>query len=410
MVRRIPKPVWILGVVSLLVDLSSEMLYPVVPIFLASVLAAPPALIGFIEGVAEVTAGFTKGYFGSLSDRLRRRKMFVVLGYTLSALMKPVPGVWISWGGVLAARTLDRVGKGIRTAPRDALLAAYSTPQMRGRVFGLHRGMDTLGAALGPAAALLWLAIYPGDYRTMFFLAFVPAALGTALTLLVRERAPVVLVASAMPSSTDPGRSPEARVGAGASGLRLFWRGANPEYRRLVGWLALFALANSSDVFLILKVREAGLGDQAAIGGYILYNLTYAAAAYPAGGLSDRIGRKPVMVLGLFVYAGVYVGFALGDSTWQYALLFACYGIYAALTEGVAKAWIADLVPNDAERGRGLGLFAAVTSLASLVASTVAGLLWTGIDVAAPFVLAAAAALVTGIGLSRWSNSAPSRR
>ena len=392
---HIPKPVWVLGLVSLLVDLSSEMLYPVVPIFLASVLSAPPALIGFIEGVAEVTAGFTKGYFGSLSDRLRRRKVFVILGYALSALMKPVPGLWISWGGVLAARTLDRVGKGIRTAPRDALLAAYSTPQTRGRVFGLHRGLDTLGAALGPAVALLWLAAYPGDYQMMFFLAFVPAAIGASLTLLVRERAPVVSEAPSLDSESI------MRHRERPSGLRQFWRDANPEYRRLVGWLVVFALANSSDVFLILKIRDAGLGDRAAIGGYILYNVIYAAAAYPAGGLSDRIGRRPAIVMGLIIYAGVYLGFAVGDAAWQYALLFAGYGLYAALTEGVAKAWVADVVPNDAERGRGLGLFAAVTSLASLVASTTAGLMWTGIDVAAPFFLAAGAALVTALALSR---------
>lgn len=389
--RKLPRAVWVLGFVSLFVDLSSEMLYPVLPLYLAGTLGAPFALIGLIEGMAEVTAGLSKGYFGGLSDRWRRRKAFVVVGYTLSALSKPLPGLWAAWPGVLVSRVTDRVGKGIRSAPRDALLAAYATPATRGRVFGLHRAMDTLGAALGPAVALAWLAAHPGDYQLLFFLAFVPAAVGAGLTLLVKEQAP----AAAPADSTD------ARRGS----LLAFWREATPEYRRLLRWLVGFALVNSSDVFLILKAREA-LGDQLALVGYILYNLVFAAAAYPAGSLSDRWGRRPTLALGLLLYAATYLGFALTGSVLPatpvvFGGLFVLYGLYAAATEGVAKAWLADLAPRDETRGRAMGLHAAATSLAALVASTGAGLLWSGVGPVAPFALAAAVALGVAFGLSR---------
>ncbi len=385
---------WVLGLVSLFVDLASELLYPVVPLYLAGALGAPFVLIGLIEGAAEVTAGFSKGYFGGLSDRLGRRKAFVVAGYALSALSKPLPGLWVAWPGVLMSRVVDRVGKGIRTAPRDALLAAYAEPGTRGRVFGLHRALDTLGAALGPALALVWLAARPGDYRPLFFAAFVPAAIGTALTLLVRERAPEAL-------TPTPAQEPVARRGS----LLAFWRASPAGYRRLVGWLVAFALVNSSDVFLLLKAREA-LGDAWALGGYILYNAVYAAAAYPAGRASDRFGRRPTLVAGLALYAATYGGFALAGPVVPghvavFAGLFALYGLYAALSEGVAKAWLADLVPAGGAQGRAFGLHAAATSLAALVASVAAGALWEGVGPAAPFALAAIGALAVAAGLSR---------
>lgn len=386
---RLPRAVWVLGFVSLFVDLASEMLYPVVPLFLAGTLGAPLALIGFIEGAAEVTAGISKGYFGGLSDRLRKRRAFVTAGYALSALSKPLPGLWAAWPGVLVSRVADRVGKGVRTAPRDALLAAYASPETRGRVFGLHRALDTLGAALGPTVALVWLAARPGDYRPLFFVAFAPAMVGAALTLLVREQTPAAPVRATPPS-----------------GVLAFWSEATPEYRRLLRWLVLFALVNSSDVFLILKAREA-LGDTLALGGYILYNLVYAAAAYPAGRLSDRWGRAPTLALGLALFAATYLGFAaagplLPGTALTYGVLFALYGLYAAATEGVAKAWIADVAPRDEARGRAMGLHAAATSLAALVASTGAGALWSGVGPAAPFLVAAAGGLFVAVGLSRF--------
>ena len=395
-IRPLPRAVWTLGLVSLFVDLSSEMLYPVLPLFRVGALGTPLAVVGLIEGAAEVTAGLLKGTFGALSDRLGKRKPFVVAGYALSALSKPLPGLLAAWPVVLFARVLDRVGKGVRTAPRDALLAAYSTPETRGRVFGLHRALDTLGAALGPLFALVWLAYRPGDYRPLFLIAFVPAVIGAALTLLVRD-AKAHPAPPAAPFAQAP-TPPPASMPSPAS-MRAFWASAPAGYRRLTGWLVLFALFNSSDVFLLLRVREAGLGDTWALGGYVLYNLVFALAAYPAGRASDRWGRRPVLAGGLVLFALAYGGFAFARTPVAFGGLFVLYGLYAALTEGVAKAWLSDYLP-DAVRGRGLGLFASASSLAALAASALTGVLWSTTGPALPFALAAGAALVTAAALA----------
>ncbi|HYE58849.1 MAG TPA: MFS transporter [Rhodothermales bacterium] len=384
---RLPRAVWVLGLVSFCVDLSSELLYPVLPLFLVS-LGTPLAAIGLAEGIAEVTGGLAKGYFGGLSDRLGKRRAFVTAGYTLSALAKPLPGLIPAWGTVLLARVTDRVGKGLRTAPRDALLSAYTTAEMRGRAFGLHRAMDTAGAALGPLFALVWLAARPGDYRPLFFIALVPALVGALLTRLVPERAP------------------EAQRAASPANPFAYWRMAPAAYRRRVAWLVFFALGNASDVFLLLRIRE-GVGDggpipgdTAALGAYVLYNGVYALGAYPAGALADRLGRWPVLVVGFVLFAVVYAGFAVAGSLTAFAVLMAVYGLYAALTEGVAKAWIADVLP-DTERGRGLGLHAAATSLAVLLASVGTGALWGAFGAMVPFGLSAAVALVAAAGIAR---------
>lgn len=390
---RLPRSVWALGLVSFFVDVSSELLYPVLPLFLAA-LGTPFALIGLTEGLAEVTAGLSKGYFGGLSDRFRRRRAFVTLGYALSALSKPLPGLVPTWAMVTASRVVDRVGKGIRTGPRDALLAASVPPSMRGRAFGLHRALDTLGAAVGPSLALVWLAARPGEYRALFLAAFVPAAIGVALTRLVAERRPDVQAAAAT-----------ATV---AVSMRAFWGVAPAAYRRRVAWLALFALVNASDVFLLLRVREGVgghavlgpwtiSGETAALGAYVLYNLVFAALAYPAGALADRVGPRRTLALGLSLFAVVYAGIAAAHGIGTFAALFALYGAYAALTEGVGKAWLSDAVP-DAMRGRALGLFGAVGSLGALVASTATGAVWAR-GAALPFIVSAAGALVVAMGV-----------
>ena len=372
--------------VSFFVDLSSELLYPVVPLFLVA-LGTPLPAIGLIEGAAEVTAGVAKGYFGGLSDRLGKRRAFVTAGYLLSALSKPLPGLFPAWGTVLASRVTDRVGKGLRTAPRDALLAAYTTSAQRGRAFGLHRALDTAGAALGPTFALYWLAVHPGDYRPLFLIALVPALIGTVLTRLVPERAPV------------------AQGAAAPANPFAYWRSAPAAFRRRAGWLVLFALGNASDVFLLLRIRE-GVGtdgpfspETAALGAYVLYNLVFALFAYPAGALADRFGRRPALVAGLLLFALVYTGFAFADTLPAFAGLMVLYGLYAALTEGVAKAWLADVLP-DTERGRGLGLHAALASLAALVASVGTGVLWGAFGAALPFLISAAFALVVAAGIA----------
>jgi MFS family permease len=380
-IGRFPRAIILLGIVSLLMDMASEMLYPIGPIYLTVALGASVAWIGVIEGIAEAISGLSKGYFGALSDTLGKRRIFVTLGYGLSALSKPIPGIFASVGGVLGSRVLDRIGKGIRTAPRDALLGSYTTPATRGAAFGLHRAMDTIGAAIGPALALLYLAWRPGDYAMLFLLAFIPSALAAVTTLLIREQP----------------FAPKARS-AGFGESFAFWKQSPAEYRSLIIWLTLFALTNSSDVFLILRAREAGFSDTLAIGGYIGYNVIFALTAFPAGKLSDRLGRKRVMVIGLLIYTAVYIGFAFAPTVWMIWGFFALYGIYAAMTEGVSKAWISDLVPNE-HRGLAIGLQTMLSSLCALVASSWTGAAWSAAGAMVPLLIAAGMAFVVAMGL-----------
>lgn len=378
---KFPRAVLALGLVSLLMDMASEMLYPVGPIYLSAVLGASMAWVGLIEGLAEAVSGLAKGFFGALSDRHGRRGPFVSIGYGLSALSKPLPALIASVGGVLGARILDRIGKGVRTAPRDALLASYTTPQTRGAIFGLHRAMDTVGAALGPLIALAYLALNPGDYHGLFLIAFIPAALAALLTMRIK----------------DVRFAPTAGPGPRAS--LQFWRTAPRNYRGMVLWLGLFAIVNSSDAFLILRARETGFSDTAAIGAYVAYNLIFALSAYPAGRLSDRFGRRRVLTAGLLLFSCAYALFALASAPAAIWIAFALYGGYAALTEGIAKAWIGDLVPNE-RRGLAIGLQIMVASLGALVASSWTGITWTVYGGAAPLLITAAVTLIAGAGLA----------
>ncbi|MEO5930446.1 MAG: MFS transporter, partial [Candidatus Kapaibacterium sp.] len=386
--KKIARAVLLLGLVSLLMDMASEMLYPVGPIYLTVTLGASMAWVGIIEGIAEAVAGLSKGYFGALSDATGRRRPFVSLGYGLSALSKPLPALLASVGGVLGSRVLDRIGKGIRTAPRDALLAGYATAENRGAVFGLHRAMDTVGAAIGPLLALLYLAWHPGDYAALFLIAFIPSALAVATTFLVRET-------TFVPAERKPGIGQSLR----------FWREASGSYRSLVVWLTLFAITNSSDAFLILRAKSLGFSDAWAIGGYIGYNLIYAAAAFPAGRLSDVIGRRWVMAAGFTIYAAAYACFALAGGIAAIITGFALYGIYAALTEGISRAWISDLVPNE-RRGLAIGLQTTLASMGALVASSWTGILWSATGPRIPLLIAAGTGLVVGIGLMIYRGAA----
>ncbi|MEE8385927.1 MAG: MFS transporter, partial [Dehalococcoidia bacterium] len=376
-VPGVKRPVFILGIVSFLTDVSSEMVYPLVPLFLTSVLGAPLTAVGLIEGLAEGGASLFKTVGGWASDRLRMRRPLVMAGYALSAVAKPLLAAAYVWPVVLLVRFGDRAGKGVRTAPRDALVAEVTPPQQRGRAFGFHRAADTLGAVVGPAVALGLLALFSDNFRLIFLLAFIPAVAGVALVSLVKERPP-----------------PAAAIGATTS----TWRGMGAGFYVFLGVSLVFALGNSSDVFLLLRAKDAGLSNSEVILSYMLFNLVYAGVAMPAGIASDRLGRRNVIGVGFAVFAAVYVGFGLAGGEAVIWPLFAVYGLHMALTEGVGRAFVADFVPSD-RRATALGLYQGAMGAMILLSSVIAGALWDIVDPAAPFFLGAATALLALVAL-----------
>lgn len=373
---KFSRTVWVLSLVSLLADFASEMLYPVMPVFLKHI-GFSVALIGLLEGMAEATAGLSKGYFGQMSDRRGERVPFVRWGYFLSAVAKPLMVVWAWPLWVFAVRTLDRLGKGLRTGARDAMLAAESTPETKAQVFGFHRSMDTFGAVLGPLVALAYLHLRPGDYTTLFVLAFGPGLLSVAATLFLRG---------------ETARGETARNERFFSFLK-YWRSSTPAYRRLVLCLLAFAVFNSSDAFLLLKMKSAGATDVEVIGVYIFYNLVFALAAWPMGILADKLGMKRVFIVGLGLFALTYAGFAMAMSLPVFYALFVLYGLYAAATDGVAKAWLTSLCDKK-DAATAVGFYAGWQSVAALAASMLAGLLWQFFGAAAPFAVSALAVAV----------------
>ena len=375
MKSKISKQVLILGMVSLFTDIASEMLYPITPIFLTAVLGSSMAVVGVIEGIAEVTAGFLKGYFGNLSDKVGKRSIFVMIGYGISALAKPLPGIFQSVSIVLTSRVSDRVGKGIRTAPRDALLASYSNGNS-GAVFGFHRAMDTLGAAIGPVLALMLLHFFPDNFQLIFLIAFVPSVVAVLLTLLVKDKQNAVKVKS-------------------KKNHLEFWKSAPKEYKKILVLVTIFSFVNSSDVFLILKSKDISNSSTLAILGYVFYNLIYAASSYPLGGLSDKLGKQKVFSFGLIIFSAVYFGFAFLDNINLVWILFAFYGIYAASTEGVSKAWVSDLILNE-QRGSAIGLLTMLSSFAIMMGSFTTGVLWDQFGSSVPFLISAIISLVIG--------------
>ena len=390
--KPLPRNVIVLGVVSFFADLSSEIVYPLIPIFLTTVLGAPVSVVGLIEGLAESTASLTKVVSGWWSDRLPRRMPLVLGGYGLAALGKLLIGLAGGWPLVLFARFIDRLGKGVRGSPRDALIADSTPADQRGRAYGLHRAMDTAGAVVGPLVALALVAWLIEDLRTIFLLAVIPGVLSTLAVLFVRET-PRVRVAA-----------PPAEVGAAKTGIRQL-------DRRLLLFLVaslIFAIGNSSDIFLLLRAKELGLSTTAAILAYVVYNFVYMSAAYPMGALSDRIGRRGIFVSGLAIFAVVYTGFALVTSTTLLWPLFALYGLYMACTDGIGKALVSDFAPAD-RRGAILGLYGTMTGLATFFASLLAGLLWDYVGIPAPFLLGAVGAVLGGALLLIAGGTRPAR-
>ncbi len=367
--KIITRTVWILSLVSLFTDVASEMLYPVMPVYLKEI-GFSILLIGVLEGVAEATAGLSKSYFGKLSDVSGKRLPFVRLGYLLSAISKPMMAVFIYPLWIFFSRTTDRIGKGLRTGARDAMLSDEATPQTKGRVFGLHRAMDTLGAVIGPSVALIYLYFYPGNYVMLFYIAFIPGILAIGFTFFVSERK-------------------RNRVNVELKSVSLFsfaqyWNDSPPAYKKLVIGLLAFTFINSSDVFLLLKVKDAGLDDTSVIGVYIFYNLIYALAAYPIGRLSDKIGFKKTFIIGLFLFAFVYTGMAMANQLYLFFFLFFLYGLYAAATESIAKAWISN-ISDKKDTATAIGTYTGFQSVFTMMASAIAGWIWFAFGAAATF-------------------------
>lgn len=380
--RYLTRTILLVSLVSLFTDIASEMLYPVMPIYLESI-GFSVALIGLLEGFAEATAGISKGYFGKLSDRIGQRVPFIRSGYIMSAISKPMMAMFALPLWIFGARFLDRLGKGVRTASRDALLSDEATPETKGKVFGFHRGMDTLGAALGPLMALLFLAALPGHYRLLFILAFIPGVIAVSLTFLVKESKGTV-----KPKQNTSGKH--------FFSFLSYWKVASPSFRTLVPILLLFTLFNSSDVFLLLKIKQAGLSDLYMIGIYIFYNLIYALAAWPMGILADKLGMKRVLTFGLLLFAGAYLGMPFAGKLWQFGILFGVYALYAASTEGVSKAWITNLCRKE-DSATAIGFFTALSSVATLLASITAGVIWEKVSPGAVFAISGGIAAVCAL-------------
>jgi MFS family permease len=425
---RLHRNVWVLAVTSLLTDVSSEMILNLLPLYLMNVLRVRTALVGVIEGVAETTASLLKVVSGVWSDRLRRRKVFAVAGYGLSTLAKPFLYIATSWTAVLGVRFADRVGKGIRTAPRDALLAASVPAERRGLAFGLHRMGDTFGAFLGlaVAAAIVWAVqggaalLEAATFRWVVLASILPAvAAVVVLALGAREvesgageagpRAPgSIEPGPAMSGGPAPGAIPATKVGPPDQPEPLAPLGR--PYWTFLGIMVLFTLGNSSDAFLILRGQERGLSVLGVTGMLLSFNALYTLLSGPAGWLSDRIGRRRIILAGWVVYAAVYLGFTLACTAAQVWVLFTLYGVYYALTEGIARALIGDLVPA-ARRGTAYGYYHAAVGLTALPASLVAGVLWQGLGAwpglgpAAPFAFGAACAAAAALLFTLWRRT-----
>lgn len=384
-IAGVTRNVALLSVTSFFADISGEMVYPLVPIFLTTVLGAPVEVVGLIEGVAESTASIVKVVSGWWSDRVGRRLPLVVAGYGVAALSKLLLAVASVWPLVLVARFIDRFGKGMRGSPRDALIAESALPNQRGRAFGFHRSLDTAGAVIGPLLGLALVAFLHNRLRLVFAIAAVPGLLGVIALLRVRE------------PRSEPSAAGKARPSYSIRGLD----------RRLQLFLLaslVFSLGNSSDAFLILRAKNLGLSTTAVVLAYVVYNFVYMGASLPAGIISDRRGRRVVFVAGLLIFALTYAGFAIAGQGYEVWPLFAVYGLYIALTDGVGKALISDVAPKN-QRGTALGAYGMLTGIAALLASVVAGVLWDQVGVAAPFVLGVVAALAGALILLFASSS-----
>ncbi|EFL51164.1 major facilitator superfamily MFS_1 [Solidesulfovibrio fructosivorans JJ]] len=374
----LPQTVIKLGWVSFFTDVASEMLYPVVPLFLTTALGAPVVVLGIIEGVAEAIVSLMKGLSGWHCDRIGRRVPYIRWGYGLAALSKPLMALAFSWPLVFLARSIDRFGKGLRTTARDTLIADTVEASRGGKAYGFHRMMDTSGAIIGVLCSMGLLALLPGRYRTIFLIATIPGIAAVWLTFGLKER--------------HTRNRLDTTAGACIPRQKRALPKLSKGYWITLGLLGIFAFANSSDTFLILRAKNLGLSDLQTIFAYTLFNAVYALSSYPLGLLSDRFGRWRMVVSGWMLYSIVYFGFAFSgmSAVW---LLFPFYGLFMGLTEGIGKALIRDNI-DEAHKGTAMGIFHMSLGFSSLAGSIVAGLLWDSISPKAPFILGGSIALL----------------
>lgn len=363
--QKIPKNVIILGLVSFFNDVASEMIYPIVPIFLTSVLKASTAALGLIEGIADATASISKFIFGYLSDKLEKRKPFVILGYTFSAFSKGLIGMAFSWPMVLFSRFLDRLGKGLRTASRDALLLQNTDEKNKGFIFGFHRAMDSAGAVLGPILSLVLIYFFANNLRLIFYLSMIPGLISVLfLILLVKEK------------KSDSKKT--------ISKINFSWKNLDKKVKFFIIVSLIFTLGNSSDAFLILRAKNLGLTTQMAVLAYVLYNIIQTVFSPSLGKISDKIGHRKMFSFGLLIFSFVYFMFGFIRNPNFIWFLFPFYGIYMASTDGVSKAYLGEFI-KEKEAGSVFGFYQMIISLSTFFASWFGGILWTKISPEATF-------------------------
>jgi MFS family permease len=389
--KGLTRNVIVLGFVSLLNDGASEMIYPLLPVFLTAVLGAGPAALGIIEGIAETTASLLKLYSGYWSDRVRKRKGWIVVGYSISNVIRPLIAFSTSWLHVLVLRFSDRVGKGLRTSPRDAIIADSTPIESRGLAYGFHRAMDHSGAIVGPLAATALLLVYHDDLKTIFLLSVIPGILAVCLLLFGLKEKRV-----------------EAPLGASKAtfNFRAAWNEMPPGFKKYLVIILIFTLGNSTDAFLLLRAQQLGVPIALLPMIWVVLHIVKMGFSVPGGILSDRVGRKKVIVTGWVVYALVYAAFGAATLTWHAWALFAVYGIYFGLTEGVEKALVADFAPVHL-RGSSFGLYHLIVGIGALPASLLFGLVWQKFGAAAAFGMGASLAMLASVMLSRLAVKRP---